>query len=827
MSFLHSPPSTPPSDFPAEPAISYTFPLDAWQQHGVVAIHKGQNILVTAKTGSGKTLLAEYQIAFCIAKGERVFYTTPIKSLSNQKYMDLKHLFPAASVGLLTGDMKVNPDAQIVVMTTEIFRNLLFKESTSTSTVGTAGHLTLTGLGAVVFDEVHYINDVDRGHVWEESLILLPPTTRAVLLSATMRDAEAFGAWFGEIHKHPVVLLQTTHRVVPLVHAICVPEDPRFFVPYKTGSREGEALPTPGPAREAPFDAAVYMDYLKARKADYEGAKAWAHKVAAAQAAGDSAGGLSGKVKLHAFPHLLNKTVEQLKARGLAPALFFTFSRKKCEEYADLVSHSLVTGSEIGEIKRQIAFHLAPHRAVLEPLAQYHQVLKLLERGVAFHHSGLLPLLKEIVELLFGRGFLKVLFCTETFAVGLNMPARTVVFLDLVKPTEHGPRPLTTEEYIQMAGRAGRRGKDTEGLVLYLPSREPVGLGDLRGILGGGLAVLRSRMAFHYDFILKALHKRPDLAATLLDNSYGTVQRRARKALVDAQIAVLTERVAALGVGDEHRALVAEGEGLQREVATTRRGPHKKATEALAAWSATNGAAFAAAKALLDREKALWREREDFVVESEGYAAENDSRRFEPVLQALEDGGYVSSGSGWSLTPLGILATECNEANPLLFSYLYESGLLKGARVEEIVGVVAAFIGDKEACEKSKAPKDLVVSRLVQDVLYTIGDWAEESADRDYGFGVRSPNEYWQITTLWVEIASRWLADVPAAQLCFDYELMEGNLMKGLLKIANLVREWKAMATVRADVEMLATLDGVESRLLKGVAVPESLYLRL
>jgi hypothetical protein len=335
-------------------------------------------------------------------------------------------------------------------------------------------------------------------------------------------------------------------------------------------------------------------------------------------------------------------------------------------------------------------------------------------------------------------------------------------------------------------------------------------------------------MAFHYDFILKALHKRPDLAATLLDNSYGTVQRRARKALVDAQIAVLTERVAALGVGDAHCALVAEGEGLQREVATTRRGPHKKATEALAAWVVTNGAAFAAAKALLDKEKALRREREDFVVESEGYAAENDSRRFEPVLEALEDGGYASSsGSGWSLTPLGILATECNEANPLLFSYLYESGLLKGARVEEIVGVVAAFVVDKEALEKSKAPKDLAASRLVQDVLYTIGDWGEESADRDHGFGVRSPNEYWNITTLWVEIVTRWLADVPAAQLCFDYELMEGNLMKGLLKTANLVREWKAMATVRADVDMLATLDGVESRLLKGVAVPESLYLRL
>jgi len=808
---------------PTALAITYSFPLDAWQQHGIVAIHKGHDVLVTAKTGSGKTLLAEYQIAHSLAKGERVFYTTPIKSLSNQKYNDLKHLFPAASVGLLTGDIKVMPEAQIVVMTTELFRNLLYKENTATASVGTAGLLTMAGLGAVVFDEVHYINDVDRGHVWEESLILMPSTVRAILLSATMEDAPAFGSWCSTIRKHPLVLLQTTHRVVPLKHAICVPEDPRFCVAYKTGD-------------ESPFNPAIYTDYLKARKAEGDGARAWAQKVATAQRAGESAGGLSGKVVLHAFPHVLNKAIEQLKARGLMPALFFTFSRTKCENYAALVSHSLVDGVEAAEIKRQIAFHLAPHKAVLEPLAQTHQVLALLEKGVAFHHSGLLPLLKEIVELLFSRGFLKALFCTETFAVGLNMPARTVVFLDLVKPTEHGIRPLKPEEYIQMAGRAGRRGKDTEGLVLYLPHREPIDLEDLRGILGGGLAPLRSRLAFHYDFMLKTLHKSPRgtdrsdspcLSETLLVNCYGGLQRSARKAAAEARLAARTVLVAALSVTAEERALESDLQRLEHEAATTRRGAFKRATEALATWRETHKATWPAVKARLEEERRLAKECATLRAESEGYALENDVRRFGPVLDSLVGGGYAEKKEDhYLLTPLGILATECNEANPLLFSYLYDTGLLTGASMDDVVIVVAAFVKDTEAIEKS-APLGSLVSPFVADLLSTIAGWAEESYHNDDACGVLSPPDYWSTTTLWVAIVARWLQGVTARELCRDHALMEGNLMKGLLKVANLVREWKAMATVRGDVDMLKTMDGVEGRLLHGIAVPESLYLRL
>jgi superfamily II RNA helicase len=380
-----------------------------------------------------------------------------------------------------------------------------------------------------------------------------------------------------------------------------------------------------------------------------------------------------------------------------------------------------------------------------------------------------------------------------------------------------------------MAGRAGRRGKDKEGLVLYLPHREPVDPEDIRGIMSGGLAPLVSRMSFHYDFMLKALHKSssesPDLMKRLLDNSYGAVQRVARKTVVDAEIVALSAQIAALGVTDDHRTTASEKAELDHDVATTRRGAHKKATEALAAWIAANPT-WSATKALLDKERLLLRQKENLTVESEGYAAENDTRRFEPVLHSLMEGGYATAtDDSYALTPLGVLATECNEANPLLLSYLYDSEMLKGAGVAEIVAALATFVVDREAIEKSHSVSEL--PSIIHDVIYAVAGWGEEGLATDDSCVVRSDPEYWCTTTLWVHIASLWLRGTTAGEICHRYDLMEGNLMKGLLKVNNIVREWKALATIRADVDMLLVLEDVESKLLHGLAVPESLYLRL
>ena len=821
MSFLRIPVCTEacPSYPPEDPAIHYPFTLDPFQQWAVDAIHQQHNVLVTAKTGSGKTLVAEYAIAYALKQGKRVFYTTPIKSLSNQKYHDMKKLFPHASVGLITGDIRSSPDSQIVIMTAEILRNLLFKQSTATASLGTAGAITMENVGLIVKDEVHFVNDKDRGHVWEESLILTPPHIRLVLLSATIDNPEGFAAWLGEIKQVPMCLLKTSYRIVPLVHGVF---DATKHPPMRV-------LKT---TDESKMDAKVYRDWLTDREKRHEDHDVWKKTVANAKRAGESAAGREGKVKLQSFQHQLNECISTLQTKDLLPALFFAFSRKECERYADKVVGSLITSSETADIKHILSFHLHRHMDVLEKLPQYHQLVRLLERGVGFHHSGMLPLLKEMVELLFTRGFLKVLFCTESLAVGLNMPARSVVFLDLKKPTEGGFRPLNHAEYQQMAGRAGRRGKDTRGYVFYLPSREPLETEEATQVLSGSLTPLTSRIQFHYDFLLKAIHMNSSVEKSedplwtrMLTESYWAIQRKAcleaeeREVLsLEAKVAEQRQRLTA----DQRHALEQKGL-LDIQVRTLTNAKQKAAKRQLQQWEEEHRGpvwtnALLSWKKELDlqgaylKAKAEWEETKRF----------GSEERLEPVLRSLKEWEYLDEDG--HLTHRGVMATEANEANPILLVELYQSGLLKGASATEVVASLATLMGDREALQKSEYVN---VEGKPAEVLAFLERTAKKGLQVDQRCGVLSPEEFWSVAPFWSEVAMKWLDGVDAAHLANLYELYEGNMMRGFLKLNNLVEEWLSLATFCGDLEMLDNLKEVSQQLLRGIAKPESLYLRL
>ena len=819
MSYLSVPSTAVPAEGypPQDPnlAISYNFTLDPFQQQAVLAIHRGDNVLVTAKTGSGKTLVGEYQIAYSLRLGQRIFYTTPIKSLSNQKYHDLKKLFPSASVGIMTGDIKSNPEADIVVMTTEILRNLLFKQATSTASLGTAGQISLERLGAVVFDEVHYINDVDRGHVWEETLIMLDPGVKLILLSATIDAPEAFASWLGSAKQRPIVLLKTSHRVVPLIHGIYDP------------LAKGLPLRLLKDGDEAPYLAVSYTDWLKGRESRAKAADDWAKKVASVKAAGESAGGLAGKVKLHSFTHSLNECVIVLQERDLLPALFFAFSRKDCERYAEQIQGSLIDSSACAAAKHIISFHLHRHAETLKHLAQYHQIVRLLERGIAFHHSGLLPLLKEIVELLFSRGFVKVLFCTETFAVGLNMPARTVVFLDLKKPGDGGFRPLRSDEYIQMAGRAGRRGKDTRGIVLYLPARNPVLPDELRTTMMGALVPLTSRLQFHYDFVLKAIHSGDALWRAVIDASYWTAQRVLQIDGLRKEIADMRGESDRVQLSDEQRADFETMRSLETQVKTLTNAARRKAQVALEQWKDRHrGPTWTLVRESFEKLERLRLSIGGLERDICALSRNVEEERVQPILAALTDFGALSGGT---LTKLGICATEINEGNPLLISKLCLSGILKNASASEIVAVLGSFIFDREAEEKTVHPNSLgsFISPLVKQTLISLDEWGREGIRVDKVHGIQSPDGFWSLTTLWTEIGFLWLNGETASAIALRFDMYEGNLMKGLLKLAALVNEWLALATYLADVDMLDRCKDVSVTLLRDIAQPESLYLTL
>jgi len=788
----------------------FNFPLDPFQQHAIKAIHAGENVLVTAKTGSGKTLVGEYLIHHCLKKGQRVFYTTPIKSLSNQKFHDLKAMFP--SVGIMTGDIKYRPDAQILIMTTEILRNLLYKRGSVTASIGLTASISLDGLGGVVFDEVHYINDRERGKVWEETMILLDPSVQQVLLSATIDRPELFASWLGELKQKPIHLISTSYRIVPLNHQVFIGNQTRVMMDNKEV-----------------FDDAAYREWLN-----------WRHQKMKAKEAHDRAvnnrrsGGYEDPViktanaGLPAFPHQLNECVRYLQTRELLPAIFFVFSRKGCERWAHTVEGSLIDSSDAAAIEKIWNFHLHRYKDILEHLPQAQSLLHLVKRGIAYHHSGILPILREMIEILFGKGLLKILFATETFAVGINMPTKSVVFLDVKKFSDEGQglRLLRTDEYTQMAGRAGRRGKDTVGHVFYLPQRDPIELGEMKLMLTGKKSAITSRMEFDYDFILKTLHSGNKKWMDIIGKSYWYQQRDAEKAGIRSQIASLQKKISESGLLEVYRQGCADRYRLEECIRTSVNAARKAAQRELDSIKNKQiGPAWLKAETTY-KEVIQWEEQISIQEEELKALEEIGEGMLEPQLALLHNWGFLE-GEEHALTKMGILATEINEGHPILMSRAFLDGFCKDFDHSEIGAFLAAFMNEGRENEAAPHPDSLCIPDRVKESLWGVHAIAKQyQAEEDKALGPQR-SDLWRLDTTWIEAVYKWIEGEDAAIICREYEIYEGNFMRTLLKVANMVEEWTNCASFCGETIMLSKLEGLREKIVRGIARPESLYLTL
>jgi superfamily II RNA helicase len=815
-------PSEPCGTLPQNLAMDFKFPLDPFQQHAIAAISRDENVLVTAKTGSGKTLVGEYQIAHSLAKGGRVFYTTPIKSLSNQKFHDLKAMFP--SVGIMTGDLKYCPDAQVVIMTTEILRNLLFKKDSSTRELGPMADLSVDGLDAVVFDECHYINDRDRGAVWEETMILLPREVNLVLLSATVDAPEVFAGWLGELKRKQIHLISTQYRIVPLLHAVYRQEE---LVPIMDNREK--------------FYGEAYKAWLRWHEQDAKAGDKHKEKVAERKAGGYEAPTVARGDSIKAYKHQMNELIGKLHEKTLLPALFFVFSRKGCERYADSVEHTLLDSSDTASVRHILHFHLHRYGETVSKLPQYHALTKLLERGIAFHHSGLVPVLKEIVEILFGRGFVKLLFATETFAVGINMPTKTVVFTGYRKYDEvsEGMRMLNTDEYIQMAGRAGRRGKDDKGLVLYLPDRRPEDLESIQRMMQGSRATFQSRMTFHYDFLLKTLQSGNLDWIDLLHKSYWYQRHRLYVEEVQKDIAAEEAVVQSLALTGAEIADMEAYEAITAKLKGAVNAAKKEAQKELGAWQNRRmGPRWAQLQKELWPKWVLGRQRIGRLG-AELEAAKDPTEGIWPSLEALGQMGLlrqpvirgsigtpgVQASESLELTALGVMATEINEGHPVLMAQLYRSGILELEAPDVIVCCLAAFIA--EGKPEQTPVQQLDVPTPVRDALRFIETKAQENQAIEAGLGGRSKQGYWALSTTWIEPVWRWLGGASLQELCQDYDTYEGNMIRIFMKVANLLEEWRSLATYCEHAEMLEKMRDFEQLILRDVAVCSSLYISM
>ncbi|KAI9203157.1 rRNA-processing arch domain-containing protein [Polychytrium aggregatum] len=485
---------------PAVPARTYPFTLDPFQQTAIYSIQRSESVLVAAHTSAGKTVVAEYAIAQSLLQKQRVIYTSPIKALSNQKYRELLAEF--GDVGLMTGDVTINPQASCLVMTTEILRSMLYR-----------GSEVMREVAWVIFDEVHYMRDKSRGVVWEETLILLPDKVHHVFLSATIPNSMQFAQWICKIHQQPCHVVYTDYRPTPLQH---------YLFPAGADGMH-LAVDEKGVFREDNFQRAIGS--LGDSKPE-NGPK----------------GPKGKKDKSTKGPTDLYKIIKLIMIKNYHPVIVFAFSKKECE--ANALQLSSLDFNDDGEKELVNSIFTNAIHALNDDdrkLPQIENLLPLLRRGIGIHHSGLLPILKEVIEILFQEGLLKILFATETFSIGLNMPAKTVVFTAVRKWDGKENRWLSGGEYIQMSGRAGRRGLDDRGIVILMID-EKMEPNVAKGMLKGVSDPLNSAFHLTYTMILNLMRVEGIMPEHMLEKSFCQFQNSAKLPELQKKLIILEQR---------------------------------------------------------------------------------------------------------------------------------------------------------------------------------------------------------------------------------------------------------------------------------------------
>ncbi|KAM3196843.1 hypothetical protein ACQJBY_072502 [Aegilops geniculata] len=480
----------------AAPAKTFPFPLDPFQSEAIRCLDNGESVMVSAHTSAGKTVVALYAIAMSLRNQQRVIYTSPIKALSNQKYREFKEEF--SDVGLMTGDVTIEPNASCLVMTTEIWRSMQYK-----------GSEVMREVAWVIFDEVHYMRDRERGVVWEESIVMAPKNSRFVFLSATVPNAKEFADWVAKVHKQPCHIVYTDYRPTPLQHYVFPAGGDGLYL----------VVDENGKFREDSFQKSLNV-LAPASGSDKKRENGKRQK------------GLVSAGKTNEESDIF-KMVKMIIQRQYDPVILFSFSKRECEFLAMQMAKMDLNGDD-EKVNIETIFWSAMDLLSDDDkkLPQVSNMLPLLKRGIGVHHSGLLPILKEVIEILFQEGLIKCLFATETFSIGLNMPAKTVVFTNVRKFDGDRFRWLSSGEYIQMSGRAGRRGIDQRGICILMVD-EKMEPSTAKMMLKGGADSLNSAFHLSYNMLLNQLRSEDGDPEKLLRHSF--YQFQADRALPDLE----------------------------------------------------------------------------------------------------------------------------------------------------------------------------------------------------------------------------------------------------------------------------------------------------
>ena len=770
-----------------EKSYQFPFKLDNFQEAGCYAIEKQENVLICAHTGSGKTVLAIYGIGWCLKNNKKAIYTSPTKSLSNQKYFEFVNDFgDQTSIGIMTGDIKINADAQIVVMTTEILRNLLYKDK-NLDGLNSTPLINFDDVGVIIMDEVHYINDPDRGKVWEEVLLMARKDTTLVMLSATLNKPEEFSSWIGNIKEKPVNLIKTSHRVVPLKHY--------YFKDFQYEDEEGK--------KRNRFEMIEICDN-KHKFSNYDV--------------------ISSKFRKFEIPNLLNIVINKLVDDNQLPALFFKFSRKKCEQMCRYVKVSLVDHEELHKINSTFTKIMLKYKDKYEHLEQYQDVYKQIQKGVAYHHSGMLPILKEIVEILFSRGLIKVLFATETFAIGVNMPTKTVIFSDLEKFSNNGLRYLRSDEYNQMAGRAGRRGLDKFGTVLLLPTFDLPKENMLKMIMSGKSPELNSKFQLNYQFVLKTVINKEFDIQHYLDNTFYRQDKNKIKTADLEKKQILEEKVSKMyQTSTEFKDKFERIDAIQAKLNDRLFSVKKKE------------------RVKMEREISEIKEMRNFKLHEETYKTYKSLKKdlyevdssiwnidygmlvnMDNMKKLLLKNGYMNEEN--EVNKKGIIASCISEVNELILSEAIYEGYLDHLEFEEIVAIIACLLNEKDPNSEEKYLSSMEVPDGLKysiDKLFSISDnYKDHELNNNIIIGTDM-----EIYLDFVEPVYIWAKGGTFNDVYKKTQVYEGNFVKLILRINNIMMNLKDIFSYMEKFDLLKTIENYEDKLLRDEVSVNSIYV--
>ena len=807
----------------------YDFALSDFQKYAIEAIVEGHHTLVTAHTGSGKTLPAEFALNYFVQKGKRLIYTSPIKALSNQKYSEFCRKYPHISFGLMTGDIKINPDADVLIMTTEILMNALFLQTLQEREAPSALEFQVNineELACVVFDEVHYINDVDRGQVWEKTILMLPKHIQMIMLSATIDAPEEFAKWAerGDDAKK-VYLASTYKRVVPLTHYAYLTSNESSIKLLRDKELEKEIRSNTQKLITLRTDKGIFCEdgYKKVSKLT----KLFHEK--------------SMFVKRK---HALNNLGTYLKEQNMLPAIAFVFSRKLVETCAaDMYVNLLEDDSKVPYIVRkeceQIVRKLPNFKEYME-LPEYEQLVSLLEKGVGIHHSGMIPVLREIVEIMISKKYIKVLFATESFAIGLDCPIKTAIFTSLMKYDGRNERLLYPHEYTQMAGRAGRRGIDTVGHVVHcnnlfsIPEQK-----EYAHILTGTPQKLVSKFHVSYQLIFNLMKNEQcnmDDFTSFIENSMlckelvkEIAYHRNQLEEKEKKHEVASQKVLQLksqkSVCDRYMELKMQLPMLKNR----KRKNAEKEMEELLREHPTCIDDNNEYMHLTEVKHELELERDEIF-----YLEDYISNNIYSVCDILQQQGFLEhSDTQYTFTELGKIASSIAEVHPLvLANFLMETNWLKDFEIEEIVSILGLFtnvnvgIEEKLHHPSSKIPKVLSQLRYIDEKYKHYEDM--EVTNSIYGFNQYESGLCFDMPDLvynWCFTESEYDCKHFLQQDVAEKSISIGDFTKALLKISTIVREMSVVAEKMNQIECLHKLSCIDAKILKYITTSQSLYI--